>query len=168
MEAAGCMPSIGTWNTLLGLLVNPSEGGIDVGVKILTIMRRADVPINQATFAALANVRKAIEKGVRALVSFPVVSIYARSSTCSDTNSESILRKRGDVCMLWHEAAFLVLMNCWQRFSSLRHEFHHGLQEHKRPQENRGNQPTVVSDASPFSLSRDLKPTRLIGCKLRS
>lgn len=95
MEAAGCMPSIGTWNTLLGLLVNPSEGGIDVGVKILTIMRRADVPINQATFAALANVRKAIEKEVRALVSFPVAFIYARSSSCSDTNSEVNFEKAG-------------------------------------------------------------------------
>jgi hypothetical protein len=95
MEAAGCMPSIATWNTLLGLLVNPSEGGIDVGVEILTIMRRADVPINQATFAALANVRKAIEKEVRALVSFPVAFIYARSSSCSDTNSEVNFEKAG-------------------------------------------------------------------------
>lgn len=65
MEAAGCLPSIGTWNTLLGLLVNPGEGGLDVGVEILAIMRRADVPINQGTFAALANVRKAIDKAVR-------------------------------------------------------------------------------------------------------
>jgi hypothetical protein len=86
MEDAGCMPSIATWNTLLGLLVNPSEGGIDVGVEILTIMRRADVPINQATFAALANVRKAIEKEVGAVVSFPFVTIYGYKGSRSDTN----------------------------------------------------------------------------------
>lgn len=66
MERAGCLPPIVIWNSLLNLLTgSPDEGGIDVGVEVFTIMRRADVQVNQATFSALAAIRKAMEKAVR-------------------------------------------------------------------------------------------------------
>jgi hypothetical protein len=61
MQKAGCLPPIGTFNSLLAILAKPGEGGCEAGIEYLDFMRETDVLLNAASFTILTSIRQADE-----------------------------------------------------------------------------------------------------------